>query len=180
MIYELGTFRSFVKADFDPVAFTSDIIQGNSSSAQGMDIDMCLKMLTMYLETIDSDLREVVVQNQEKLFSQVQNIRGMKTEYDRIFSQVDTITTTFESIKGEVSTSCRLINENAIRLANFNNVILLLRQVSQFRTGIKKIKGFLSDSNPTERSWLRAQKTFQEIEKVFIEGKLSRFILLFC
>ena len=148
-------------------------MRSRDGETQGMDIDMCLKMLSIYLETIDNDLRDVVLQNQDKLFSQISDIKGLKTEYEHIYSQVDAITTSFNSIKSEVNASCKSIRENAVRLANFNAVVLLLRQVIAFRSGIKKIRGFLSESNPSQRAWLRAQKTYQEIEKTFNEGHLS-------
>ena len=162
-----------METSFDPNQFTSELLKSKDSENQGMDMDMCLKMLSIYLETIDSDLRDVVLQNQEKLFNQISDIKELKTDYEHIYKQVDAITSTFNTIKNEVNSSCKLIKENAVRLSNFNAVILLLRQIIQFRTGIKKIRGFLSDSNPTQRAWLRAQKTYQEIEKTFNEGHLS-------
>lgn len=143
-----------------------------------MDPDMCLKMLSMYLETIDNDLREVVLQNQDKLFHQISDMKGMRTKYDKIDNHINSITSSFESIKKDVNSSCKSINENAIRLANFNAVISILRQITSFRLGIKKIKGFLVDEHPTQRAWLRAQKTYQEIEKIFVEGHLAGTYLL--
>ena len=141
-----------------------------------MDPDMCLKMLSMYLETIDVDLREIVLQNQDNLYSQVNDIKELKEKYKTINDRVNAITTSFQTIKTEVNSSCKIINENAGSLANFNVVISLLRQITSFRLGIKKIKGFLIDENPTQRAWLRAQKTYQEIEKVYLEGRLSSIL----
>lgn len=169
----LGTFSRFLDPNFSPNGFTSDILNLNGLDGHDIDIDMCLKMLGMYLETIDVDLREVVLQNQEKLFNEIEDIEKLKNGYKQITTQVDAITSKFGAIKGEVDASCRSINESAVRLSNFNAVVLLLRQISTFRAGIKKIKGFLIEENPSQRAWLRAQKTFQEIEKVFIEGNLS-------
>ena len=131
----------------NPSNFTSEVLNSGTNEGQGMDIDMCLKMLSMYLETIDVDLREVVLQNQGRLFNEISD--------------------------------CKSVNENSARLTNFNSVVLLLRQITVFRSGIKKIKGFLIEENPTQRAWLRAQKTFQEIEKVYIEGHLASKILGF-
>lgn len=158
----------------NPSTFTSEVLNSGVNEGQGMDIDMCLKMLSMYLETIDIDLREVVLQNQGRLFNEISDIEQMKSEYKRITSRVDSITTQFNSIRGEVDSVCKSVNESSARLANFNSVVLLLRQITAFRSGIKKIKGFLIEENPTQRAWLRAQKTFQEIEKVYIEGHLAR------
>ena len=158
----------------NPSNFTSEVLNSGVNEGQGMDIDMCLKMLSMYLETIDVDLREVVLQNQGRLFNEISDIEQMKSEYKRITSRVDSITTQFNSIRGEVDSVCKSVNESSARLANFNSVVLLLRQITAFRSGIKKIKGFLIEENPTQRAWLRAQKTFQEIEKVYIEGHLAR------
>ena len=141
-----------------------------------MDIDMCIKMLAMYLETLESDLRDVVLQNQDTLFRQISDIKELKTEYSAIDKRVQSITSSFELIKSEVNNSCKTINENAVRLANFNAVISLLRAITSFRLGIKKIKGFLVDENPTQRAWLRAQKTYQEIEKLYNENHLTSII----
>ena len=88
-----------------------------------MDIDMCLKMLSMYLDTIDADLREVVLQNQERLFTEISDIEQMKSEYKRITTRVESITTKFNSIKSEVDSVCKSINESSARLANFNSVV---------------------------------------------------------
>lgn len=171
--YFVGTFSCFADNSFNPNKFTSDIIVENGKDGQVMDLDMCLKMLSMYLETIETDLREVVLQNQDCLFNQISDIKELKTKYSVIDNRVSDITSSFESIKSEVNSSCKSINENAVRLANFNAVVSLLRQISTFRLGIKKIKGFLVDENPSQRAWLRAQKTYQEIEKAFVEGHLS-------
>ena len=138
-----------------------------------MDIDMCLKMLSIYLETIDADLRDIVVQNQDKLFNQIDDIETMKKQYERVNGRVESITSAFESIKSEVNSACKSINVNAVRLSNYNAVILLLRQITTFRTGVKKIRGYLVDENPSQRIWLRVQKTFQEIDRVFVEGQLQ-------
>lgn len=156
-----------------PNNFTSEVLNSGANEGQGMDIDMCLKMLSMYLDTIDTDLREVVLQNQERLFTEISDIEQMKSEYKRITTRVESITTKFNSIKSEVDSVCKSITESSARLANFNSVVLLLRQITTFRSGIKKIKGFLIEENPTQRAWLRAQKTFQEIERVYIEGHLA-------
>ena len=88
-----------------------------------MDPDMCLKMLSMYLETIDVDLREIVLQNQDNLYSQVNDIKELKEKYKTINDRVNAITTSFQAIKTEVNSSCKIINENAGSLANFNVVI---------------------------------------------------------
>lgn len=138
-----------------------------------MDIDMCLKMLSIYLETIDADLRDIVVQNQDKLFNQIDDIETMKKQYERVNGRVESITSAFESIKSEVNSACKSINVNAVRLSNYNAVILLLRQITTFRTGVKKIRGYLVDENPSQRIWLRVQKTFQEIDRAFVEGQLQ-------
>lgn len=141
-----------------------------------MDADMCIKMLAMYLETLESDLRDVVLQNQDTLFRQISDIKELKSEYSTIDKRVQSITSSFDMIKSEVNNSCKTINENAVRLANFNAVISLLRCITSFRLGIKKIKGFLVDENPTQRAWLRAQKTYQEIEKLYNECHLASML----
>lgn len=138
-----------------------------------MDIDMCLRMLSIYLETIDADLRDIVVQNQNKLFNQISDIEEMKGQYGGVSTRVKAITSAFETIKGEVNSSCKSINVNAIRLSNYNAVILLLRQITTFRSNIKKIRGYLVDENPSQRVWLRVQKTFQEVERIYAEGHLT-------
>ena len=163
----------------NPSNFTSEVLNSGTNEGQGMDIDMCLKMLSMYLETIDVDLREVVLQNQGRLFNEISDIEQMKSEYKRITTRVESITNQFNSIRSEVDSVCKSVNENSARLTNFNSVVLLLRQITVFRSGIKKIKGFLIEENPTQRACLRAQKTFQEIEKVYIEGHLASKILGF-
>ncbi len=169
----LGTFSQFADANFDPSGFTSQVLSSNKEEGQGIDIDMCLRMLSIYLETIDADLRDVVVQNQDKLFNQISDIETMKQQYGGVSTRVKAITSSFETIKGEVNSSCKSININAIRLSNYNAVILLLRQITTFRSGVKKIRGYLVDENPSQRVWLRVQKTFQEIDRVFAEGHLA-------
>lgn len=148
-------------------------MSASKNEGQGMDIDMCLKMLSIYLETIDADLRDIVVQNQDKLFNQIDDIETMKKQYERVNGRVESITSAFESIKSEVNSACKSINVNAVRLSNYNAVILLLRQITTFRTGVKKIRGYLVDENPSQRIWLRVQKTFQEIDRAFVEGQLQ-------
>lgn len=149
------------------------MLSASKNEGQGMDIDMCLKMLSIYLETIDADLRDIVVQNQDKLFNQIDDIETMKKQYERVNGRVESITSAFESIKSEVNSACKSINVNAVRLSNYNAVILLLRQITTFRTGVKKIRGYLVDENPSQRIWLRVQKTFQEIDRAFVEGQLQ-------
>ena len=169
----LGTFSGFLKSDFSPSAFTSDLLQNAESQDHGMDVDMCLKMLSMYLDTIDADLRDVVLQNQESLFKEIKDVETMKCEYKGIMREVEDISSRFNSIKEEVDSTCRSINENALQLSHFNAVIVLLRQIATFRSGIKKIRGFLSDATPSQRAWLRAQKTLQEVEKAYVDGRLD-------
>ena len=149
------------------------MLSASKNEGQGMDIDMCLKMLSIYLETIDADLRDIVVQNQDKLFNQIDDIETLKKQYERVNGRVESITSAFESIKSEVNSACKSINVNAVRLSNYNAVILLLRQITTFRTGVKKIRGYLVDENPSQRIWLRVQKTFQEIDRAFVEGQLQ-------
>lgn len=169
----IGTFSCFLKSDFSPSAFTSDLLQSEESQDHGMDVDMCLKMLSMYLDTIDGDLRDVVLQNQESLFKEIKDVETMKCEYKGIMREVEDISSRFNSIKEEVDSTCRSINENALQLSHFNAVIVLLRQIATFRSGIKKIRGFLSDATPSQRAWLRAQKTLQEVEKAYVDGRLD-------
>ena len=169
----VGTFSCFLKNDFSPSAFTSDLLQNAENQEHGMDVDMCLKMLSMYLDTIDTDLRDVVLQNQESLFKEIKDVETMKSEYKGIMKEVEDISSRFNSIKDEVNSTCRSINENALQLSHFNAVIVLLRQIATFRSGIKKIRGFLSDATPSQRAWLRAQKTLQEVEKAYVDGRLD-------
>ena len=81
----------------------SEVLSASKNEGQGMDIDMCLKMLSIYLETIDADLRDIVVQNQDKLFNQIDDIETMKKQYERVNGRVESITSAFESIKSEVN-----------------------------------------------------------------------------
>ena len=172
----VGTFSCFLKNDFSPSAFTSDLLQNAENQEHGMVSKISkqtLKMLSMYLDTIDTDLRDMVLQNQESLFKEIKDVETMKSEYKGIMKEVEDISSRFNSIKDEVNSTCRSINENALQLSHFNAVIVLLRQIATFRSGIKKIRGFLSDATPSQRAWLRAQKTLQEVEKAYVDGRLD-------
>ncbi|KAK8799645.1 hypothetical protein WA158_006193 [Blastocystis sp. Blastoise] len=150
----------FLSPTFVPEKYTSDTIESLKTKEGEGDLDASSKLLGSYLDDIKTDLQEIVSVNKSELYSELNSLAETKKDFGVIRSKVTDITKRFKLLKCEIDGPYQNIQNQAKLLSRYQDAGKLLRQITSFRFGVKKIRSYLQDNNPNTKIWLKTSRAY--------------------